>query len=105
MKGTISALLLGAIALSLPSSAGAQQKFEMKIGHFTPAPHPMSVWLQQWADKLEKDSGGRIAPKMFPGAQLADLRPHAALLVRRCAGASARARRRTGLPDRHGRAR
>ncbi len=70
MKGTISALLLGAIALSLPSSAGAQQKFEMKIGHFTPAPHPMSVWLQQWADKLEKDSGGRIAPKMFPGAQL-----------------------------------
>jgi len=30
----------------------------------------MSNWIQAWADKLEKDSGGRIAPKVFPGAQL-----------------------------------
>ena len=70
MKSGLTALILGAIALASPGPASAQQKFEMKIGHFSPAQHPMSVWLQNWADKIEKDSGGRIAPKMFAGAQL-----------------------------------
>jgi len=70
MRGKLSALLLGAAMLALPAGALAQQKFEMKVGHFTPAQHPMSKWIQDWADKLEKDSGGRIAPKVFPGAQL-----------------------------------
>ena len=70
MKAGISALMLGAAIALTGASAQAQQKFEMKIGHFSPAFHPMSVWLQNWADRLEKDSGGRIAPKMFAGAQL-----------------------------------
>ena len=70
MKTRLSALILGAFALAMPAGAIAQQKFEMKVGHFTPAGHPMSNWIQAWADKLEKDSGGRIAAKVFPGAQL-----------------------------------
>ncbi len=70
MREKLSAILFGAMALALPASAAAQQKFELKFGHFTPAQHPMSNWIQAWADKIEKDSGGRIAPKIFPGAQL-----------------------------------
>ena len=70
MRAGLSALVMGAIALALPAGAAAQQKFEMKVGHFSPAQHPMSVWLEKWAQKIEQDSGGRIAAKMFHGAQL-----------------------------------
>jgi len=70
MRAKISAFVLGAMALAFTPGASAQQKFEMKVGHFTPAQHPVSVWFQQWADKIEKDSGGRITTKVFPGAQL-----------------------------------
>lgn len=70
MRAKISAFVLGAVALAFTPGASAQQKFEMKVGHFTPAQHPVSVWFQQWADKIEKDSGGRITTKVFPGAQL-----------------------------------
>lgn len=69
MKSNIAALLAGATMLAM--TAGAQgQTFEMKVAHFTIAQHPMSVWIQNWADKLAKDSGGRIVPKVFPGAQM-----------------------------------
>lgn len=63
--------LASGLALALTSVAAlAQQKIEMKIAHFIVDQHPMSVWIKNWADKLEKDSGGRIAPKIFSNAQM-----------------------------------
>ena len=60
------------IALSLAVSAGAQaqQKFEMKLAYFVGDQHAMSQWLVKWSEQLEKGSGGRIAVKRFPGAQM-----------------------------------
>ncbi len=70
MRARLSTLLFSSLLLALPLGSVAQQKFEMKVGHFSPAQHPMSQWLEKWAEKIEKDSGGRIVSKMFHGAQL-----------------------------------
>ena len=69
MRAKLSALLLGAVALALPAGAQAQT-FEMKVGHFNPTGHPMTDWVQAWADGIAKKSNGRIVAKVFPGAQL-----------------------------------
>ena len=62
---------LAAAALAATSAvAPAQDKVEMKIAHFIVDQHPMAVWIKNWADKLAKDSGGRIDPKMFSNAQM-----------------------------------
>jgi TRAP-type transport system periplasmic protein len=58
-----------ALAIS-PAAALAQEKIEMKIAHFIVDQHPMSVWIKNWADKLAKDSGGRIDPKIFSNSQM-----------------------------------
>ena len=36
----------------------------------------MSQWLIKWANKLEKDSGGRIVVKRFPSAQMGPVQQH-----------------------------
>ena len=48
----------------------AQQKIDLKLAYFVGDQHAMSQWLIKWSDKLEKESGGRIAVKRFPGAQM-----------------------------------
>ncbi len=74
MRKLAGAMLLGAATLAmsgvLAGAAMAQQTFEMKVAHFVIPQHPMSRWIEAWAKKLEKDSGGRIVAKMFPGAQM-----------------------------------
>ena len=63
-----------AVALGLGAgfagTAQAQQKIEMKLAYFVIDPHAMSQWLIRWSDQLEKGSGGRIAVKRFPAAQM-----------------------------------
>jgi TRAP-type C4-dicarboxylate transport system substrate-binding protein len=54
----------------------AQQKFEMKLAYFVGDQHAMSRWLIKWSDNLEKESGGRIAVKRFPGAQMGPIQQH-----------------------------
>jgi TRAP-type C4-dicarboxylate transport system substrate-binding protein len=56
-----SALLLGA----RPADA-----VELKIAHFVPPTHSVSIWLENWAKNLEKASKGELTFKIFPGAQL-----------------------------------
>lgn len=58
------------LALGMCAAAQAQQKIEMKLAYFVIDPHAMSQWLIRWADQLEKGSGGRIAVKRFPAAQM-----------------------------------
>ena len=48
----------------------AQQKTEMKLAYFVGDQHAMSQWLIKWSEGLEKGSGGRIAVKRFPSAQM-----------------------------------
>ncbi|HUQ24137.1 MAG TPA: TRAP transporter substrate-binding protein DctP, partial [Burkholderiales bacterium] len=60
----VAALLLAAPAVH------AQQKYEMKLAYFVGDQHAMSQWLIKWSEQLEKGSGGRIAVKRFPSAQM-----------------------------------
>jgi len=60
-----------ALTLALgPVAAQAQQKYEMKLAYFVGDQHAMSQWLIKWSEGLEKGSGGRIAVKRFPSAQM-----------------------------------
>jgi len=38
--------------------------------------HAMSQWLIKWSDNLEKQSGGRITVKRFPGSQMGPVQQH-----------------------------
>ena len=58
------------LAFGAGAGAQAQQKVEMKLAYFVGDQHAMSQWLIKWSEQLEKGSGGRIAVKRFPGAQM-----------------------------------
>jgi len=70
--------LLAAVAASFVSAgaAHAQQKYEMKLAYFVGDQHAMSQWLIRWAEGLEKGSGGRLAVKRFPAAQMGPTPQH-----------------------------
>ena len=53
--------------ISIPVNA---QRTEMKLAYFVGDQHAMSQWLIRWSEQLEKGSGGRLAVKRFPGAQM-----------------------------------
>jgi len=71
MKFAISGI--GAALAAMLCAAGpapAQQKIELKLAYFVGDQHAMSQWLIKWSEGLEKGSGGRIAVKRFPSAQM-----------------------------------
>ena len=68
--------LLAALGLAWSSAPFAQQKIEMKLAYFVGDQHAMSQWLIKWSGQLEKGSGGRIAVKRFPSAQMGPTPQH-----------------------------
>ncbi|MCC2098908.1 MAG: TRAP transporter substrate-binding protein [Hyphomicrobiales bacterium] len=65
--------VIGTVAgasLALSAMASAASAIELKIAHYVPAKHPVSIWLENWAKKLEKDTGGKLTFKVFPGSQM-----------------------------------
>jgi TRAP-type C4-dicarboxylate transport system substrate-binding protein len=68
-------LALG-LMCTVTSHAWAQQKYEMKLAYFVGDHHAMSQWLIKWSDDLEKQSGGRMAVKRFPGSQMGPVPQH-----------------------------
>ena len=62
--------IAAALVLGLAAGAQAQHKLEMKLAYFVGDQHAMSQWLVRWSEQLEKGSGGRIAVRRFPGAQM-----------------------------------
>jgi TRAP-type C4-dicarboxylate transport system substrate-binding protein len=67
---------VAAFALGIAAGAQAQQKIDMKLAYFVGDQHAMSQWLVKWSEQLEKGSGGRIAVKRFPGAQMGPTPQH-----------------------------
>jgi TRAP-type C4-dicarboxylate transport system substrate-binding protein len=67
--------LLGfAVAAVLALPAAAQETF--KIHHFVPPKAPPSArFMMPWADKVEKESGGKIKFQIFPTMQLGGTPP------------------------------
>jgi TRAP-type C4-dicarboxylate transport system substrate-binding protein len=63
-------IALAVSAIGISGQALAQEKFEAKVSSFLGTQHFMTQWLAKWSEKLEKASGGRLAFKQFPGAQM-----------------------------------
>lgn len=76
MIRTLGVLSAAALALALHAGAATAQPIELKLAYFVGDQHAMSQWLVQWANKLEQDSGGRIAVKRFPGSQMGPMQQH-----------------------------
>jgi TRAP-type C4-dicarboxylate transport system substrate-binding protein len=66
----LGAACAAALGLVAAGAVQAQQKIEMKLAYFVGDQHAMSQWLIKWSEGLEKGSGGRIAVKRFPSAQM-----------------------------------
>jgi TRAP-type C4-dicarboxylate transport system substrate-binding protein len=69
-------LFWAAIALLLSGRLTGAQPIELKLAYFVGDQHAMSQWLIKWANNLEKDSGGRITVKRFPGSQMGPVQQH-----------------------------
>jgi TRAP-type C4-dicarboxylate transport system substrate-binding protein len=69
-------LFWAAIALLLSGRITGAQPIELKLAYFVGDQHAMSQWLIMWANNLEKDSGGRITVKRFPGSQMGPVQQH-----------------------------
>jgi TRAP-type C4-dicarboxylate transport system substrate-binding protein len=76
MIRTLGVLSAAALALALHAGAATAQPIELKLAYFVGDQHAMSQWLVKWANKLEQDSGGRIAVKRFPGSQMGPMQQH-----------------------------
>jgi TRAP-type transport system periplasmic protein len=68
-------VLAGASLIAAPNVARAQA-IELKLAYFVGDQHAMSQWLIKWSNILEKESGGRITVKRFPGSQMGPVQQH-----------------------------
>jgi TRAP-type C4-dicarboxylate transport system substrate-binding protein len=61
--------LLAGVALAFGIGA-AHAETNLKIAHFVTPKHSVSIWIEKWAQKLEKQSNGELKFSIFPGSQL-----------------------------------
>src|SRR5215469_18606811 len=67
---------LVALATLLPANLASAGAIELKLAYFVGDQHAMSQWLVKWANDLERESGGRITVKRFPGSQMGPVQQH-----------------------------
>ncbi|HEY0567834.1 MAG TPA: TRAP transporter substrate-binding protein [Xanthobacteraceae bacterium] len=65
-----------AASLLLGAGLTSAHAIDLKLAYFVGDQHAMSQWLIKWADNLEKQSGGRITVKRFPGSQMGPVQQH-----------------------------
>ncbi len=71
MKITLNTALAGAIALGLSATAGFAQDVTLRCQHFlSPKGSVPKFFMVPWAEKIEKESGGRIKVEIYPAMQL-----------------------------------
>lgn len=66
---TLGALPVASVAAGLPRIARAAE-FSLKYGNNLPVTHPLNVRAQEAADRIAKESNGRVEIKIFPNNQL-----------------------------------
>ncbi|MBS0434442.1 MAG: TRAP transporter substrate-binding protein [Proteobacteria bacterium] len=64
------ALPAASLAVGLPRLAQAAPEFSLKYGNNLPLTHPLNIRAQEAADRVLKESGGRVEIKIFPNNQL-----------------------------------
>ena len=64
----------GAVGLSLAApwvARGDAPEFSYKVGTNLVATHPLNVRLQEAADQIKQDTGGKVELRIFPTGPLA----------------------------------
>jgi TRAP-type transport system periplasmic protein len=67
---------LATLAILLAINLASAHAIELKLAYFVGDQHAMSQWLVKWANDLERESGGRITVKRFPGSQMGPVQQH-----------------------------
>ena len=67
---------LATLAILLAINLGSAHAIELKLAYFVGDQHAMSRWLVKWANNVERESGGRITVKRFPGSQMGPVQQH-----------------------------
>lgn len=71
MKTLTKSALAGALALGVSALGAAAQDVTLRCQHFiSPKGAVPAFFMTPWAEKIEKDSGGRIKVELYPGMQL-----------------------------------
>lgn len=71
MKPIFKAALAGAVALGLSAGAAFSADVTLRCQHFlSPKSSVPLYFMKPWAEKIEKDSGGRIKVELYPAMQL-----------------------------------
>lgn len=65
----IAAAAFALAAVALPGQACAQTT-ELKLSHFLPPNHTFHKWALAWAERLGKESNGRLKVTIYPNGQL-----------------------------------
>ncbi len=79
LKLTVAGALAGAMALGMASSGAQAQEVTLKLHHFlSPASTTHKIMLVPWAEKVMKESGGRIKIDIYPSMQLGGTPPQLA---------------------------
>ena len=70
LQKLVKACALAAV-ISLAAGSVQAQTITLKLSHFVPPQHAFHKWVTAWAEKIEKESNGRL--KSIPMASLLDL--------------------------------
>lgn len=69
-RRTAIGVLTAAFACGLSAGMASAQTIELKVSHFVPPNHTFHKWTLAWAERLEKESGGRLKVMIYPNGQL-----------------------------------
>ncbi len=71
MKFTLKSAMIGVMALGISAGAAMSQEVTLRFQHFiSPKGSVPKFFMQPWADKILKDSGGRLKIEIYPAMQL-----------------------------------
>ena len=76
MKRAVLAIAAAAVAFAAPALPASAQDVTLKIHEFLPAPAPVPKnFIVPWAEKIKKESDGRIDYEFYPSMQLGGAPP------------------------------
>lgn len=75
-RSLLSGLSAAGLTIGLAAPTIAQDVTQLRLSHYAPAGHAMSLYLENWAEELEGASNGRLRIDVFPGGQLGSVTDH-----------------------------
>ncbi len=69
-RGLATAAGLAILLATAPIASAQDKTIELKLAHWVPASHPLHKGFEEWAQSVEKASGGTIKSKIYPAEQL-----------------------------------